>query len=150
METVRVETVGDMSRFAEQFVLRHIVGAPAGRAHALVIGLIGPLGAGKTTFMQGVAAALGVLESVTSPTFVLSKIYALSERGSFGRLVHMDAYRLEGSRELGPLGWDEIVADPHTVVMVEWADHIEDALPTDAIRLYFSIEGESARTITKL
>src|ERR1700741_1595530 len=72
--------------------------------HALLVTLSGELGAGKTSFTQGLARALGVSEPITSPTFVLEKVYELSNQ-PFSRLVHIDAYRLDGEKSLTPLGF---------------------------------------------
>jgi tRNA threonylcarbamoyl adenosine modification protein YjeE len=79
---------------------------------ATLITLSGELGAGKTSFTQGAARALGVTEAVTSPTFVLEKIYSLPKNETgFARLVHIDAYRLEGGVALAPLNFLELVGD---------------------------------------
>lgn len=95
---------------------------------ATIVGLYGDLGAGKTTFTKTLAEVLGVEETVTSPTFVLEKIYTLKGQ-KFSRLIHIDAYRLEGSHELKQLGWDTIVADPQNLIVIEWASNVEDLLP---------------------
>lgn len=147
MAEIRLQTVEDMRRYAAHFTDKRIAAAPSARPRALVVGLYGDLGSGKTTFMQGVAAALGVGETVTSPTFVLSKIYKISPRRGFTHLVHMDAYRLDGPQELAPLGWHEVVADPRNIVMVEWAERIERALPDDCARLRFSVISGDGRAI---
>src|ERR1035437_9955153 len=101
---------------------------------AMVVGLCGSLGSGKTAFTQAVAQTLGVKEQVTSPTFVIMKIYEVVSGGKVGpfpwkRLVHIDAYRLEKAEEVGALNFESIVADPHNLVLIEWADNIEKALP---------------------
>ncbi len=95
---------------------------------ALVVGLYGDLGAGKTTFTQSVAKALGVGETVTSPTFVIEKIYELSGQ-KFTHLIHIDAYRLEKSDELLHLGWKEVIADPKNLILIEWPERVDDIMP---------------------
>ncbi len=95
---------------------------------ATVIGLYGNLGAGKTSFSQGVAQALGVTEMVTSPTFVIEKIYDL-EGKKFDRLVHIDAYRLEKPEELLHLGWEEITKDPKNLILIEWPERVGSIMP---------------------
>ncbi len=87
-----------------------------------VISLAGPLGAGKTRFVQGLAAGLGVAERVTSPTFVLARRH----RGRL-TLLHCDAYRLERTGDLATL--DDDVLAPDVVTCVEWGDAVADALP---------------------
>jgi tRNA threonylcarbamoyladenosine biosynthesis protein TsaE len=113
---------------------------------ATVLALSGEIGAGKTTFVQALARSLGIIETVSSPTFVLEKIYDL-EGQKFARLVHIDAYRLKGTDELRHLGWDELVADLGNLICVEWPERVPGALPDGAIRLRFEIEG-NGRIIT--
>jgi tRNA threonylcarbamoyl adenosine modification protein YjeE len=93
------------------------------------IALVGELGAGKTTFVAGLVAALGA-GSAHSPTF------ALVHRYDGGRLVvwHADLYRIERAAELPELGLDDALADPRAVVIVEWADRF-DVLPRDHLRV---------------
>ena len=109
---------------------------------ATVVTLSGDLGAGKTTFVQGVAKALGVEETVTSPTFVLEKIYELRER-SYKRLIHIDACRLENAHELQALGWREILSDPSNLILLEWPERVADIIPDSAIRIIVEGSGDS-------
>lgn len=95
---------------------------------ATVLGLYGDLGAGKTSFTQGLAQALGVSDTVVSPTFVIEKIYTL-ENQKFSHLIHIDAYRIEKSDEMLHLGWEEIVANPQNLIVVEWPELIADIMP---------------------
>ena len=118
--------------------------APGERA--TVVTLSGELGAGKTTFTQGIAKALGVGETVSSPTFVLEKIYALAS-GKFTHLIHIDAYRLKDESELGVLGWSEITADPGNIIVLEWPERVPTAIPADVINIRFDIDGDG-RIIT--
>lgn len=89
-----------------------------------MIVLSGDLGAGKTTFVQGIAVGLGIVEQVTSPTFILMKEYL----GGRYPLMHMDIYRLSRIQEVIDLGYDEFL-DPSYVVVVEWGDMVEPLLP---------------------
>ena len=106
-----------------------------------MVALSGDLGAGKTTFAQGVAQALGVQETVTSPTFVIEKIYKL-ENAKWQRLIHIDAYRLKGAHELEVLGWKELVADTGNLILIEWPERVAEAIPEGATRISFEINGE--------
>ncbi len=122
---------------------------------ATVVGLYGELGAGKTTFTKALAEALGVTQTVTSPTFVIEKIYKLSDQNIgkksnkiFRHLIHIDAYRLEESSELTALGFETIVADPQNLIIIEWAQNIEDILPKDVKKINFSVTGEHTRDIS--
>ncbi len=82
--------------------------------------LRGNLGAGKTTLVKGIAAALGAAapEDVTSPTFTLIHEY----RGPKVRLLHLDLYRLDTEAQLQPLGLDELAADPDALLLIEWGE----------------------------
>jgi len=95
-----------------------------------VVSLTGELGAGKTTFVQGAAAALGVTHLVVSPTFMLVREY------HDGRIpvFHVDVYRLERFQDVLDLGFEELT-DAEGVVFVEWGDAIEALLPHDHLRV---------------
>ncbi len=116
-----------------------------GRALAggLVIGLVGPLGAGKTQLVKGMAAgnAIDDVRRVTSPTFVLLNEYA-------GRLTlyHLDAYRLPDGSALLSLGFDELVRDD-SVVVVEWADRAVAVMPGDALWIEIAPTGSTEREL---
>jgi tRNA threonylcarbamoyladenosine biosynthesis protein TsaE len=113
---------------------------------ATVVGLHGDLGSGKTTFTQAVAKQLGVTDTVTSPTFVIEKIYKLSHE-HFTHLIHIDAYRLESSTELLNLGWHDIELDPKHLILIEWPEKVEDILPKDMKHLYFTFVDENTREV---
>ncbi len=102
------------------------------------VALIGPLGAGKTCFVQGLAVGLAVEGRVTSPTFVLMRLH----RGATP-LCHADAYRLSGATELLELGLDDWLDE--SVVALEWADRVAAALPPDRIEVIIEYAGEGRR-----
>ena len=105
----------NLDEYAEGFV----AGLPQRLGtQAYVVGLQGELGAGKTTFVQAVAKALGVQESVTSPTFVIAQKYKTSHP-VFSHLVHIDAYRLEDETK-DTFGFQEYRKDPRNLMLVEW------------------------------
>ncbi len=116
---------------------------------AIVVGLSGHLGAGKTAFVKLVAKNLGIEETVTSPTFVIMKIYP-TKHPLFRRLVHIDAYRLERPEELQVLNFEKIVSDKNNLVMVEWPENIAGALSKGYSTISFAIEMEdqNKRTIS--
>jgi tRNA threonylcarbamoyladenosine biosynthesis protein TsaE len=107
----------------------------------MLVTLSGELGAGKTSFTQGMAAALGIAGAVTSPTFVLEKLYELPEGAAFARLAHIDAYRLEGETTLTPLGFDDLYADPKNLIVLEWPERVSGQLPEADHALSFSVAG---------
>lgn len=104
--------------------------------YARVVALEGNLGAGKTTFVQGFARALGIKEPVKSPTFLVMKIYAVKRKHT-KHLVHIDCYRLDNASELAHLGFDKLLADKDAIIIIEWADRIKKILPKDMIWMSF-------------
>ena len=119
------------------------LGARLGRAARPgdVLALYGDLGAGKTCFVQGVAAGLGVSEPVTSPTFILIAEYA-------GRLplYHVDLYRTGSLEEIAALGLEELF-DGDGVTVVEWAEKAEPILPPRAVRVRIHGVGDEPREV---
>lgn len=113
---------------------------------ALVIALEGDLGGGKTTFAQGFARGLGIREKVLSPTFIIMRSHNL-QKSDFRRFVHIDAYRLKNTSELRVLGWQGILKDKESVVLVEWADRVRKALPKEYIRIQFEFVDEKMRKL---
>lgn len=107
------------------------------------IALVGDLGAGKTTFVAGLVAALGAPAPATSPTFSLVNEYP------GGRLIvwHVDLYRIERDAELAELGLDDVLGDKRGVVLVEWADKF-DVMPRDHLRLELAHASDGGRTLT--
>ncbi len=96
-----------------------------------VVALSGELGAGKTTLVRALAAALGVRERVTSPTFALVHRYA----GDGVTVYHVDAYRLRAGDDIRDLGFDDMLADPATVIMVEWPERLGARAPASTHRI---------------
>ena len=99
-----------------------------------VIALIGNLGTGKTTFTKGLAKALGILENVGSPTFKLVSEYL----GTDSVLYHIDAYRLDGSKDFLNIGGEEYLTTEDGITVIEWADIIGDILDDDVIQVKFA------------
>lgn len=118
-----------------------VIGLRPQTGAATVVTLSGDLGAGKTTFTQGIARALGVEEHVTSPTFVLEKVYELTDQ-KWKRLIHIDAYRLVSEHELEVLGWHDMAADPGNLIIIEWPEMVAELIPADAVRVALSGDGD--------
>lgn len=114
---------------------------------AVVLGLFGDLGSGKTTFTQSLAKAFGIKQIVTSPTFVIEKIYKLPKTENFEHLIHIDAYRLEGEEEMLELGWETILNNPKNIIVIEWPERIEKILPKDMQKIFFEFVDENTRKI---
>jgi tRNA threonylcarbamoyladenosine biosynthesis protein TsaE len=120
------------------------IGARLGRALAAgdVLALIGPLGAGKTTFVQGVARGLEVPPDrhVASPTFAL-----VNEHPGRVPLVHADLYRINDPRELDELGLSD--AFDRAVVAIEWLDRFPDAAPAERLTIEIAVTADGGRRL---
>jgi len=109
-----------------------------------VVCLEGDLGAGKTTFTQGLAAALGVPGRVTSPTFCIVQEHAGAEM----LLVHMDLYRLHGEEDVLAIGWEDYLARG-AILVVEWPERAGTLVPRTAWKVFIRhLEGEESRKLT--
>lgn len=108
-----------------------------------VFALVGPLGAGKTQLVKGLAAGLGATDDrdVCSPTFVL-----VTEHAGRLRLYHLDAYRLDGARPLEAIGFDELCGSGG-VVAVEWADRVRALMPEETVWIEIEPRTDGAREL---
>lgn len=111
---------------------------------AIVVGLYGNLGAGKTALTKCIAKELGISTPVTSPTFVIQKIYE-TKHIFLKRLIHIDAYRLNSGRELQDLNFEEIVDNKNNIVVIEWPENVKEILPVDHIKIYCEFIDENTR-----
>lgn len=140
---VITHSLEDFKAFARDFISN----LKPNKEIAYIVGLQGDLGSGKTTFTQEVARSLGITETITSPTFVIEKIYKLPESSAFEHLIHIDAYRLEKENELLNLGWQEIISNPKNLILIEWPEKVEGVMPKDATTIYFKFIDENTRQI---
>lgn len=113
---------------------------------ALVIGLEGDLGSGKTTFIQGLAQGLGIKEPITSPTFVILKMIELKQ-GKWNYFYHIDCYRISNPEDLLDLDFKEIINQP-SIVVIEWAERVKEILPQNARWIKFEYLSQNERKIT--
>lgn len=131
---------------AGRILAQEILGTSSKKT-ALVIGLVGELGSGKTTFLQGFAKGLGIREKIISPTFIIIKRFKVS-RFRFQGFYHIDYYRIKNSKEILDLGLKKIISNPRNVVAVEWADRIKKILPKNTAWIYFKTVDLKTRKIT--
>jgi len=116
---------------------------------ATIVTLSGVLGAGKTTFVKAVAHAMGIEEDVTSPTFVIERIYQFAQKTKgYERFIHYDAYRMEKSDELEALGWKQLINDEKNLIFVEWPEKIFPALSFNNWKVKIDIKEGDVREIT--
>ena len=140
LPTVRIE---ELEKLAGEFAARL---TPKEKG-ATVVTLSGSLGAGKTAFAKALAREFGIEEDVTSPTFVIEKIY-MPARGPFFRFIHIDAYRLNGAHDLDVLGLRELIHESGNLVILEWPEKVEGAIPKDALQISLEFIDEDTRAIT--
>ncbi len=114
---------------------------------ALVLGLEGDLGGGKTTFLQGFAKGLEIKEKILSPTFIIMRRFppAGEARKNF---YHFDCYRIQKPKDILDLGFKEIINNPKNIVAIEWADRVRPLLPKNRILIQFGIVGKNKRKIS--
>lgn len=109
-----------------------------------VLLLYGNLGAGKTTFVQGLAKGLGVEKRIISPTFIIMRTYTLPKE----KFYHIDLFRLENEKEIADLGLLEILEKKKDIVVIEWPEKLGNFLPKNAWEISFKTTGENEREIT--
>ncbi|HBB54181.1 MAG: ATPase [Parcubacteria group bacterium GW2011_GWA1_40_21] len=137
------KSLKETEKVAKEFLAKIIVKNENG---ASIVGLYGDLGSGKTAFTQEAAKCLGVKETVTSPTFVIEKIYKLDHQ-NFDHLIHIDAYRLGSGNELLNLGWEEIAKNPKNIIFIEWPEKVAEILPEDIKKIQLTFVDENTREI---
>ncbi len=139
---LKIGNVVEMGRFASE------VAGELGAGDVLL--LSGPLGSGKTTFVQGLAKALGVKEKVTSPTFTIASEYKTAGNSKIDKLTHIDLYRFsEGEADKDPVVWEALESGSDKgVVVIEWADRLEGPDFRQAKMLRFAYgDGEGERVV---
>lgn len=114
-----------------------------------VVCLYGDLGAGKTTFVQGLAKGLGITRNIISPTFIIMRTYDIGVKkdAKLKSLYHVDLYRIEGEQDVEGIGLLELMGDPESVVLIEWPDKIENILPEQRKDIYFRYLEDDTREI---
>jgi tRNA threonylcarbamoyladenosine biosynthesis protein TsaE len=132
--TIICETVEDTQELAKKLAKELL--REKNRERAVVVGLVGELGSGKTTFTQSLLAELGIKKRILSPTFVIWKRFRLPKKTSLKDAYHLDAYRIQ-AKDLIDLGWEKILNGCNLIV-IEWAGRIKKVLPPDTIWINFA------------
>lgn len=136
MKKIEIESLSDLPKVAEA-----VLGELRGRS---VVLFRGPMGAGKTTLISRIAAALGAEDTVTSPTFALVNQY----EGEGGRRIyHFDFYRINNVEEALDLGYEEYFYSGE-LCLVEWPEKIEPLLPEDAMTVTITVGEDERRCFT--
>lgn len=140
-----------LAKILAQEIIKSKKACPEFIEGALIIGLEGELGSGKTTFIQSFAKGLSIKSKITSPTFVLMKKYKprkkpeVSVRGK--NFYHIDCYRIKSYKDILALDFQEIISNPQNIIVIEWAEKIRKILPKDTIWIYFKIISNKEREI---
>lgn len=129
------KNVTETQLFAEKFAQKIQEGA--------VVLLYGNLGAGKTTFVQGLAKGLGITKRIISPTFIILRSYELEKRNFY----HVDLYRLKSEKEIEALGLVELMKNPDNIIVIEWPERLGSLMPKKIWKLTFTVIDENKREI---
>ena len=115
----------------------------------MILCLYGELGAGKTTFVKGLAKGLGIKDNITSPTFALMNFYKIrNPKSEIRNLVHIDTYRLKNEEELIQIGAEDYVGAPDSITVIEWPEKIINLLKNKkVVRVYLDHASDSDRKI---
>jgi tRNA threonylcarbamoyladenosine biosynthesis protein TsaE len=115
-----------------------------------VYALSGDLGAGKTVFVRGFCYGLGIKKGVSSPTFVLMKVYKVRGHKSIKEVCHIDAYRLKSKSDLGAIGAFDYIAQKNTISLIEWPEIVVESLKKiKLIKINLAIKGNERVVIIK-
>lgn len=136
MKTIAVENLSELPRAAAE-IINELEDRP-------VVAFFGAMGAGKTTLIREIAAQMGVVDNVTSPTFALVNQYLTDDQR---KVYHFDFYRINRIEEAYDLGYEEYFYSGD-VCLVEWPEKIEELLPDDVLAVSIEIIDEDARLIT--
>lgn len=145
-----------------EILAQEVLKKPPQIKNALVFGLVGDLGAGKTAFVQAFIKAAGIKKRITSPTFILIRNYKLLARhtsvkqrrarltSNFKLIYHIDCYRVKKPAEFLKLGLKEILTNPQNIVLIEWAEKIKNFLPKNAVWIKFEYGKKENERIIKI
>ena len=141
MKKIILKSEKDTIAFASQFAKKLSGGQ--------VVGLVGELGVGKTFFTKALGKALGVKETIKSPSFNLMKVYDFKKvKHNIKTFVHVDCYRLDSARGLVDIGLLDYIERDDVLVVIEWADKVGEILPKEAIWLEFEVRDDDSRVIS--
>lgn len=115
-------------------------------SRAVIIGLSGELGSGKTTFLKGFAKGLGIKEKILSPTFIIMRKFSI-RNSKFQTFYHFDCYRLKKASELLNLGFKKIISEPKNIICLEWLEKMRKILPQNTLIIKFDFIDLKTRKI---
>lgn len=134
------KTSQETTRFGESLAQEFVGGE--------VLALVGDLGAGKTCLSQGIAKGLKIKSKVSSPTFVVMKVYNLKNEKGIKKFCHIDAYRLTNATDLIAIGALDYLNRADTITVIEWAEKVKDIWPKNTILINIKHQSENTRKIS--
>lgn len=121
------------------------------RTKAVIVGLYGDLGSGKTAFVKKIGIIFGIKEKIISPTFTIMRIYVVPapyrKKFNLNEIIHIDAYRLSGHGEILKLNWPEISKNKKSAIFIEWPERIKKVMPKKSIKIHFYFIDEKTRKV---
>ncbi|HLD20024.1 MAG TPA: tRNA (adenosine(37)-N6)-threonylcarbamoyltransferase complex ATPase subunit type 1 TsaE [Patescibacteria group bacterium] len=137
---ISIHSLQELEKFAEQFCKTIKLGD--------IILLSGPLGAGKTMFVQALGKYLGITEPITSPTYVYIHTYSVPRfNKNPALLAHIDLYRIENEHVFHSIGTMEYIGNPHVINIIEWGDQFAHFFPYISSKIEFIPVSETSRTL---
>lgn len=136
----KYKTLEELQLIAQDFVFKLTGGQ--------VYGLNGELGAGKTTFVQFVAKALGIEEVINSPTYNYLKVYEIPNSENI--LIHVDAYKIKSHLDVDSIGLTDYLNDDKAIILIEWAENIRDFLPSKTKYINFKVLAEEREMLDEI
>ena len=146
---IRIENIDQIRSAAREFIEKVLP------EHS-VIAFYGAMGAGKTTFIKALCEELGVIDTVTSPTFALVNEYSIPTSQTEaspvggrleGAIFHFDFYRIKRLEEVYDMGYEDYFYQKNALCLIEWPELVEELLPDDALRVEISEESDGSRKI---
>lgn len=156
MERMKIKVISESPKETQKiayFFMQTVFRQYNPKKNGSVISLEGPLGAGKTEFLKGIAKFLKLKEKVFSPTFLIMKSFSCPPAGRTGKtnffktLWHLDCYRIEKSKEIKELDFSEIIKNPQNLIFIEWGNKIKKILPKNHLKIVFKMAGENTRIL---
>lgn len=123
-------SAGETKKIAKIFAEEVIKTKPG--EGAFVVAFKGDLGAGKTTFIQGLAKGLGIRKKLVSPTFTLLRSYTI-KTDTFTAVHHFDCYRMGSEQEMKDLGFKKLLNEPKNIILIEWPERVQKVLPRNKV-----------------
>ncbi len=137
MKEIRIKSISDIDRAANEFV--------AAMNDRKVFAFYGSMGAGKTTFVKAICEALGVKDTISSPTFAIVNEYEVEDNGD--KIFHFDFYRIKKLEEVYDMGYEEYFYS-NSVCFIEWPELIEDVLPLETVRVDIREDENGERVVS--